>query len=180
MSRKLFNLALILIISAAFSLPVTAQGIIKQTETHSVFKGLFFSVWSRLRDLNPHQRQSAKAEVVYTAGIRGAEATETLIQPYWKDDLSKDPAFQQELKQFSVAQQLMDKGELLASVEAFDRFIGAYPGSDLLANAQIAKGVCLAGVGKNSEAVAILNQFIETYPVHPLSADAGVLLTQLK
>jgi TolA-binding protein len=180
MLRKSLNMALILIVIAGFSLPSAAQDIIRQTETHSVFKGLFLSLWSRLRELNPHQRQSARAEVVYTAGIRGAESTETLIQPYWKDDLSQDKAFQQELKQFSVAQQLMDKGELNASVDAFDSFISEYPNSNLLPNAQIAKGVSLAGLGKNTQAVSTLSQFIDANPAHPLSADANALLSQLR
>jgi len=180
MSHKSLNIALILILIAGFSLPSAAQDIIKQTESHSVFKGLFFSVWSRLRDLNPHQRQSARAEVVYTAGIRGAESTETLIQPYWKDDFSEDKAFQQELKQFSLAQQLMDKGDLSASVDAFDSFISQYPNSDLLPNAQIAKGVSLAGLGQNTQAVSILSQFLDAYPAHPLAADANGLLIQLQ
>lgn len=65
---------------------------IKETETHNVFEGIFLSIWSKLKSLNPTQKQSAKSTTVYTAGIRGAENTETLLKPYWKDDLTKPPA----------------------------------------------------------------------------------------
>lgn len=170
---------LIMAVLLALGGPTSAQEIIKQTESHSVFKGLFFSVWSRLRSLNPHQRQSARANVVYTAGIRGAESTDTLIQPYWKDDLSQDKAFQAELKQFAEAQLMMDKGELQAAVDAFDAFITQYARSDLLANALIAKGVSYAGLGKHSQAKQALQQFTEGFPSHPLTEDAKLMLSQL-
>lgn len=157
-----------------------AQVVIKQTETHSVFKGLFLSVWSKLRAFSPHQRQTAKATTVYTAGMRGAEATETLIKPYWKDDLSQDEAFQKELKQFSQAQQLMDKGDLKASAKAFDRFILQYGNSHLLPNALFAKSISHAGLGHKSEAKTTMKQFIELNPNHPLIADARQVIEQLK
>ena len=179
MQIKALTILSILSLFAVFSVQTGAQGIVQQTETHNVFKGLFYSVWSRLRDLNPHKRQSARAEVVYTAGIRGAESTETLIQPYWKDDLSQDKAFQEELDQYTQAQQLMDKGDLAASIAAFDVFIRSYSSSDLLANALISKGVSLGGLGKSSEAATTLSQFIERYPGHPLVNDARQMLTVL-
>lgn len=172
-------LVLILFVLIAAPQQVYAQSIIKQTETHNVFKGIFFSIWSKLRTLNPHQRQSAKSTVVYTAGIRGAESTETLIQPYWKDDLTNDKKFQAELKQFSLAQQSMDKGDLNASVKAFSDFIDQYETSELRANALIAKGISLAGLGKNSEASITLTQFIDENPTHPLTGDAKQILVQL-
>ena len=54
--------------------PLYAETVIKQTETepHSVFKGLMLKVWYKLKAVNPKTRDSAKSEIVYTAGIRGA------------------------------------------------------------------------------------------------------------
>ncbi len=161
------------------SAQINAQQIIKQTETHSVFKGLFYSVWSRLRALNPHQRQKAKVNITYTAGIRGAEATETLIKPYWKDDLSNNKAFQTELEQYSKAQKTMDNGDLKASVKAFDQFINQYSKSNLLANALLGKGVSQAGLGDNSAAKITLQQFIDSFPRHSMTAEVQQILTQI-
>jgi TolA-binding protein len=157
----------------------SAPSIIKETETHSVFKGLFLSVWSRLRAINPQQRQSAKSSVVYTAGIRGAEATETLIQPYWKGDLTNDENFQKQLKKFSQAQQLMDKGDLQGSAGAFDDFIKQYGDSNLLPNALFGKGLSYAGTGNNSEATSAMEQFVDANPNHALIEDARQILEQL-
>jgi len=170
---------LIFLIPVIIGGQVNAQSIIKQTETHNVFKGLFLSVWSKLKSLNPHSRQSGKSTVVYTAGIRGAESTDTLIQPYWKGDLSQDKKFQAELKQFTSAQQLMDNGELNDAVKAFDGFINQHASSDLLPNALFSKGICLAGLGKNEQASATINQFVEANPGHPLVEDAKQLLNAI-
>jgi len=176
-----FKLLLLLPILFLLSGQVLAQTtVIKQTETHSVFKGFFLSVWSKLRAINPHQKQTGRSSVVYTAGIRGAEATETLIKPYWKDDLSQNEAFQKELKQFSNAQQLMDKGDLQASAKSFDDFILNYANSSLLPNALFAKSISYAGLGNTAEATSAMQKFIDTNPNHPLISDAKQVIEQLK
>ena len=69
---------------------------VTESNSHSVFTGLFRSVWAHLKTLNPTQRQSAKSTQTYVAGIRGAESTDTLLQPYWKADLTQDESFQME------------------------------------------------------------------------------------
>ncbi len=157
-----------------------SQVTIKQTGSHSVFKGFFLSVWSKFRAYNPQQTQSAKSKVVYSAGIRGAEATETLIQPYWKGDLTHDEMFQKELKQFTQAQQLMDKGDLQNSAEAFELFINQYSDTKLLPNAWFAKGLSHAGHGNKEQASLAMQQFITDNPKHPLLSDARQVLQQLQ
>jgi TolA-binding protein len=177
-------LVLPLLLAAAIPVAAIEQQpndlIIRQTETHSVFKGLLYSVWNRLREINPQPRSDAHSNVIYTAGKRGAGATETLIQPYWKGDLAKDKGYQQQLSQFSEAQRLLDKGELKASVTAFDAFIQQYDGSNLMANALFAKGLGEAGLGHNQVGIAALNSFIESNPNHPLVADAQRVIQQLR
>lgn len=51
------------------------SAVIVETQAHSVINGFFQSVWVRLKSLNPAIKQSANSEVVFTAGIRGAEST---------------------------------------------------------------------------------------------------------
>ena len=173
------TLLMMLPLLIAFGGAVDAQSVIRETETHSVFKGFFFSVWSKLRSMNPHSRQDARSASVYTAGIRGAEATETLIQPYWKGDLSEDKAFQTQLQSFTEDQLLMDNGNLADSAKAFGGFLEQYEGSSLAPNARFARGLCLAGLGQNAQAKSDLQQFADDYPNHPLAADASQLIGQL-
>lgn len=158
----------------------TSQLMIKQSESHSVFKGVFLEVWSKLRSMNPQQRDEARAKVIYTAGTRGQEATETLLKPYWKGDLSTDENFQNQLKQFIEAQQYLDHGDLQASAQAFEAFIRQNEMSDLLSNALFAKSICYAGLGDKERAMTAMQQFLDDYPKHPLVADARQVIEQLK
>ena len=67
------KILLVLCCTFCLNLPAIAQEtsiVIDETESHSVFIGLFRSVWARLKSFNPTAKQSASAVVVYTAGIR--------------------------------------------------------------------------------------------------------------
>ncbi len=147
--------------------------------SHSVFEGLFKSVWARLRELSPAQKESANAEQVYTAGLRGAEATDTLLKPYWKNDLTEDPEFQSQLRDLSLAQARMDKGELAAAIDAFDRFLATHGDSSLRPNALFGKSLSLAGTGESDAARAAMRQFLNENPNHPLAADARQVIDAL-
>ncbi|MCP4431902.1 MAG: hypothetical protein GY806_13050 [Gammaproteobacteria bacterium] len=150
-----------------------------ESENHSIFKGLFLKVWARLKSINPTQKQSAKAALVYSAGIRGAESTDTLLKPYWKDDLTQNAEFQLELQQFSKAQLKLDKGDLENAVKEFDEFIDSYQQSSLLPNALFARSIGLAGIGKKEQAISSMQLFINDNPDHPLIQDAKQIVSEL-
>ena len=150
-----------------------------ETKTHSVFEGLFFKVWEKLKSINPTQKQSAKTAQIYTAGIRGAENTDTLLKPYWKNDLTQDEAFQEELAAFSKAQLKLDKGDLNNAIKDFDSFISKYDKSTLRPNALFARSISFAGVGDNAKSVSSMKLFIEENPNHPLIEDAKQIVSEL-
>lgn len=160
--------------------PAQDSATIVESETHNVFKGLFQSVWARLKSLNPSSKETANVDVVYTAGIRGAESTDTLLKPYWKDDLTDDEAFQAELQKFSLAQLKMDRGELDSAVKSFDSFLDEFAQSDLRPNALFGKSISLAGLGQNEKSLATMRQFLEENPNHPLNDDARLVITELE
>lgn len=166
-------------VSAAPALAIQGSTTIVEGSSHSVFTGLFKSVWARLRELSPSQKESANAEQVYTAGLRGAEATDTLLKPYWKNDLIEDPAFQAQLKALSLAQARMDQGELSAAIDAFDRFLETHGDSSLRPNALFGKSLSLAGTGENDAARAAMRQFLDENPNHPLATDAKQVIDAL-
>ena len=169
--------------SLAISTPLLAQDssiVINKSEEHSIFTGLFRSVWARLKALNPTAKQSAKATQVYTAGIRGAEATDTLLSLYWKDDLTQDEKFQAELEKFSLAQIKMDQGELEAAVASFDGFLDEFGQSDLRPNAIFGKSISLAGLGQFEQSRTAMQLFVDENPNHPLAADAKQVISELQ
>ena len=178
---KRLLLVLCILSTVALVTPLRAQESVTvvETQSHNVFTGLFQSVWARLKSLNPSAQESANNDVVYTAGIRGAESTETLLNPYWKDDLTRDEAFQAELEQFSLAQLKMDRGELESAVESFDDFLTEYEQSPLRPNALFGKSISLAGLGKNEQSLATMQMFVAENPNHPLSSDAKLVIEEL-
>lgn len=164
-----------------FSAALAAQDstTIVETESHSIFKGFFQSVWVRLKSLNPTMKESANSEVVYTAGIRGAESTDTLLKPYWKGDMTQDEEFQAELQQYSLAQMKMDRGELESAVKSYDSFLGAYAQSNLRPNALFGKSISLAGLGETEQSLTTMQLFISENPNHPLHGDALKVIEEL-
>ena len=177
------NLLLLLCIlgTAMLATPLRAQDSVTvvETQSHNVFTGLFQSVWARLRSLNPAAQETANNDIIYTAGIRGAESTDTLLSPYWKDDLTQDEAFQAELERFSMAQLKMDRGELESAVDSFDGFLAEYEQSPLRPNALFGKSISLAGLGQNEESLATMQMFVAENPNHPLSSDAKLVIEEL-
>lgn len=170
-----------LVAGLALAAPAGAQqsASFVESKSHSVFTGLFKSVWARLRSLSPASKESARSVQVYTAGIRGAESTDTLLKPYWKGDLTQDEKFQAELEQFSLAQLKMDQGELEGAIKSFDRFLGEYAQSSLRPNALFGKSISLAGLGQTDASRNTLTQFLEENPNHPLVGDARQVLAEL-
>jgi hypothetical protein len=166
---------------SAFTLPLQAQNsaTIVETQSHSVFKGFFQSVWARLKSLNPSMKESANSDVVYTAGIRGAESTDTLLKPYWKGDLTQDEEFQAELQKFSLAQLKMDRGELDSAVKSYDNFLDEYAQSDLRPNALFGKSISLAGLGDTQQSLETMQLFVDENPNHPLHGDANQVIQEL-
>jgi tetratricopeptide (TPR) repeat protein len=161
--------------------PLLAQDstVVVETNSHSIFKGIFQSVWAHLRTLNPVQEESASAKVEYNAGIRGAETTETLLKPYWKGDLTQNQSFQSELEKFRLAQVQMDQGNLKEAVRYFDEFLQEFGDSALRPNALFGKSISLAGIGETSQSLAIMQQFIVENPAHPLVGDARKVVQNL-
>jgi TolA-binding protein len=179
MKKVLLLIGCLWIPLAATNLQAQSPTTFVETESHNVFTGLFKSVWARLRSLNPSSRESANAEVVFTAGIRGAEATDTLLKPYWKDDLTRDEEFQAELEQYSLAQLKMDRGELDSAVKSFDSFLDEFANSDLRPNALFGKSISLAGLGQTEQSLATMQQFVDENPNHPLAEDARQVMEAL-
>ncbi|MCP4877877.1 MAG: hypothetical protein GY896_20675 [Gammaproteobacteria bacterium] len=167
--------------SLMLTLPTAAQDTttIVETSSHSIFTGLFKSVWARLKSLNPAQKESARSDVLYNAGIRGAESTDTLLKPYWKDDLTRDEEFQAELQMFSLAQLKMDQGKLEDAVGAFDTFLGEFGQSNLRPNALFGKSISLAGLVRKEESRNTMQQFVDENPNHPLIVDARQVIAEL-
>ncbi len=160
---------------------VKDDAVVVRTENQSIFKGLLYKVWGRLRSFNPTAISSRnRNRSVVTAGVRGAETTTSLIQPYWKDDQTGDPEYIKQLQEYTRAQQLAEGGDLQAAIRSLSAFIDTYQDSDLKPNAQFALGLSYGGIGNRQSGVATLEQFLSDNPKHPLAADAKQVIAELR
>ena len=167
-------------LSVAAEQATNKSSVVVQKKQQSVFKGLFYSVWGKLRTLSPKMSQRNRSRSVITAGVRGAETTDSLIDPYWKGDKTDDPDYIKELTQFNNAHQLAENGDLPSAVKALSAFISDHGDSDLKANAQFALGISYGGMGDAKSSVNTLRAFVKDNAKHPMVADAKQLIAELQ
>ncbi len=182
MKRVIYVLMLALLPTYAMSVEnaVNKDSVVVKSEQQSVFKGLLYNVWSKLRALSPKPANPNRNRAVATAGVRGAETTTSLINPYWKDDKTDDPDYIRELTEYTRAQQLAENGDLKGAIDALSAFIDKHEDSDLKPNAQFALGISYGGLGQKQGAVDALQAFVADNPKHPLVSDAKQVIAQLK
>lgn len=182
------NSSFILLLLFTFSVPVYAAEdkkdesttVLVKTESSSSFKGLLYKVWGRLRALNPQLKTNkTRGRSTATMGIRGAETTTSLIEPYWKGDKTDDPEYITELTRYTEAQQYAEDGDLQKAVEALNAFLEEYDESDLKPNAQFALGISQGGLGDIPASKQTLQTFVDDNPKHPLVADARQVIAEI-
>lgn len=156
------------------------SSIVVKSESSSTFKGLLYKVWGRLRALNPQlNTNKTRNRTVATMGIRGAETTTSLIEPYWKGDQTDNPDYINELTRYTEAQQYAEDGDLKKAVTALNTFLEEYEDSDLKPNAQFALGISQGGMGDVAASKKTLQIFVDDNPKHPLVGDAEQVIAEL-
>src|SRR5574341_1643233 len=156
--------------------PAAAQG---SSSSTSAVKEMLGNLWARLRAATP--RSSAPAPTVtVTAGLRGAEATESELKPYWKGDRESDPSSKSERQALEAAQALADAGKFAEAAQAYDAFLQANPKSTLAGNAMFGAALSRAAMGDKARASAGFEEFIKREPGHPLAEDAKQALAALR
>ncbi len=182
------KLSLILLFLLTFSITAYAEDdekqgaslIVVKTENSSSFKGLLYKVWGRLRALNPQLKTNkTRNRSVATMGIRGAETTTSIIEPYWKGDQTDNPEYITELTRYTEAQQFAEDGDLQKAVTALNAFLEEYEESDLKPNAQFALGISQGGMGDIAASKITLQAFVDDNPKHPLVVDAKQVIAEL-
>ena len=156
------------------------SNIVVQKDQKNVFKGLLYRVWGKLRTLRPKSNQRNHTRSAITAGIRGAETTDSLIDPYWKGDKTDDPDYIKELTEFNNAHQLAENGDLPSAVNALSSFISNHGDSELKANAQFALGISYGGMGDVRSSVNTLRAFLKENPKHSMVADARQVIAEIQ
>jgi len=163
-----------LVLAAAIVEPAYSQA-------QSGLTGLLGELWAKLRAVAPRaQTSQAIASTTVTAGVRGAEATESELKPYWMGDREQDPAYQAERRSLQAAQELADSGKYNEAARAFDAFLDTYPKSSLAPNARFGSGLSYAALGDKGRAISAFEAFLRQDAQHPLARDAERAIAALR
>jgi TolA-binding protein len=176
----------LLVVAITSGLPTTVsaeeKSIVQEQQAEGLLKGSIYSAWQRLRAMSPKSKENyqERNRMTATAGIRGAEQTDTVLKPYWKDDRTQDAAFLAQVETYSKAQEMIDTGKFVEAIAALDGFIKDYPGSALMPNALFAKGLASGAGNDIAAASGAFKKFIADYPGHPLQEDAKQVMASLQ
>ncbi len=178
--RGAFLLAALLLSMAAAAAEPPAAARVQPTQSGELTQ-LLGRVWAKLRAYLPRDKVSAaQARRTQIAGVRGAEATESVLQPYWKADRTADPVYREQVRQLVAALALADSGALAQALSALESFSSTYPQSEFGPTAQFAAALVYGQLGERSKAATALAHFMQSYPAHPLREDANALLLALR
>ena len=182
---KVLTVVLLMFTFAASSLAADNRksesgSIVVKKESSSIFKGLLYRVWGRLRALNP-QLETNKTinRSVATMSIRGEETTSSIIEPYWKGDKTDDEEYVAELTRYTRAQQYAEDGDLKKAVTELNSFLADHENSELKPNAQFALAISQGGLGEIAASKKTFEEFVDDNPGHPLVADARQVISEL-
>ena len=171
---RMASVVLALLLGAAILEPAHPQA-------QTALTGLLGELWAKLRAVAPRaQSAQATAAQTVTAGVRGVEATESELKPYWMGDREQDPAYQAERKALQAAQDFADGGRFGDAARAFDAFVETYPMSPLAPNARFGGGLSHAALGDKARAIAAFEAFLRQDAQHPLARDAERALAALR
>lgn len=164
-----------LVAAALLLLPVAPAAAQASKESPSAVKDMLGKMWARLRAATPRS-QAAAGSATVTAGLRGAEATESELKPYWRGE-REQAAERQALEK---AQALADAGSYAGAAKAFDSFLKDNPRSPLAGNAMFGAALARAALGERAQAAAGFTDFIKQQPQHALVKDAEQALAALR
>ena len=152
-----------------------------QSQAQSGLTSLLGELWAKLRAAAPRaQSAQATAAPTVTAGVRGVEATESELRPYWMGDREQDPAYRAERQALQAAQEHADGGRFGEAARAFDAFLETYPKSSLAPNARFGGALSHAALGDKARAISAFEAFIKEDAQHPLARDAERALAALR
>jgi len=160
-----------LVIAAALgAAPAAAQQSPQTAAQTAGLKEVLQSLWGKLRALTPRSDPPPAATATVTAGLRGIEATESELRPYWRG----------EREAFEQAQAHAEAGKFADAARAFEAFVQQHPASPLVPNARFGAALARAALGERSQAIAGFQDFLKHSPQHPLARDAEQALAALR
>ena len=165
---------------------ITGQAMAEETDTKSttyeVIKSdtsFFGSLWGKIKRIIP-RKHSTENTATAVIGVRGAETTESALKPYWDGDLTTDPAFRNDVKQFDDATKLCESKTPSKGTDTFEALLKSSSNEMLKANTLIALASCYGQQGDEAKGRERLQTFVVKYPKHPMHDDISAWLSSHK
>ncbi len=140
-------------------------------------KDMLGNFWGRLRAITPRSSPPPATTANVPAGLRGVEATESELRPYWR---GSEPPARGELQALERAQAAADAGNFADAARQFEAFLQQNPSSPLASNALFGAALARASLGERARATAAFEDLIKRDPQHPLAEDARQALAALR
>ena len=173
------TIAAVLVAASFWAPPTFAQQPAQPPTQTAGVKETLGNLWGRLRAVTPRSAPPPATSSTVTAGLRGAEATESELKPYWRGD-QLDPASRKEREALERAQALAEGSNFAEAARAYEAFLQQSPTSPLAPNARFGAALSRAALGDRARATAGFEDFIRRDPQHPLARDAETALTALR
>jgi TolA-binding protein len=178
MEKILRSVLAVALLAAGSALAQTAQKPQpKPQASETGLKDMLGNFWGRLRALTPRSSPPPATTANVPAGLRGVEATESELRPYWR---GSEPPARGELQALERAQAAADAGNFADAARQFEAFLQQHPTSPLASNALFGAALARASLGERSRAAAAFEDLIKRDPQHPLAADARQALAALR
>ncbi len=161
---------------------VTAAEKSSKDTSYQVIKAessFFKSLWGKIKRAIPQSHTTSNTSTA-VIGVRGAETTESALQPHWEGDLSTDSAFRNDVKQFEDGTKLCESKAPAKGTEAFEQLLKTSSNDMLKANAMIALASCYAQQGNEAKGREYLKTFLLQYPKHPMHNEINAWLSSKK
>ncbi len=161
-------------VDSATKQPATAEQSKRAPEKIVVKKSddFFSNIWGQLRKIMPRQNNGVNSsQTTAVMGVRGSEATESALNPYWADDFADDESLWEEMRAYEAAQAKCESGQAAEGIKALDKLLDDTKHKSMKASYTLALGVCQQAAGNSSESKKFLNKFVAEYPDHPMAED---------
>ncbi|MDQ6995462.1 MAG: tetratricopeptide repeat protein [Mariprofundaceae bacterium] len=148
----------------------------EQTREH----GFFHSIWGKMKNIMPRRNTNANHQVTAVIGVRGAETTETALNPHWEQDLASNPVFQSDMKSFETARGLCETGDASEGTREFEGLIETSSFKNIQSNGLLALAACYDQQGDQAKSLDYLKRFVKKYPKHPMTKDVVAFIASVK
>ncbi|MDQ6974697.1 MAG: tetratricopeptide repeat protein [Mariprofundaceae bacterium] len=179
--KKNINIILVIsVISLTLGCPPSAISGTTWQQEQQREHSFFHSIWSKMKNIMPRRHSNANHHVTAVIGVRGAETTETALNPHWEQDLASDPVFQSDIKSFETASGLCETGDVSEGTREFEGLVETSSFQSIQSNGLLALAACYDQQGDQMKSLAYLKSFAKKYPKHPMTKDVLAFIASVE